>query len=57
MAPGLGDQWFGDDYRPEGWLESEKWKFLLTELIPLTFFIGMGVLFWAVGRRNLAKNK
>lgn len=53
MAPGLGHEWFGDDYRPDGWEAAEKWKFLLTELVPLLFFMGMGILFWAIGRRQL----
>ncbi len=55
MAPGLGDEWFGDDYRPDGWEQSEKWKFLLTELIPLLVFVTIAVIFWAVGRNNLRK--
>ena len=56
LAPGLGDEWFGDAYRPDGWLASEKWKYMLIEAIPLTIFILIGVIFWAIGRRNLAKN-
>jgi len=57
MAPGLGDQWFGEAYRPDGWLLSEKWKYMLIEAIPVTIFILIGVLFWAIGRRNLAQEQ
>lgn len=57
MAPGLGHKWFGDDYRPDGWEQSEKWKYLFTEAIPVSIFILIGVIFWAVGRRNLAREQ
>lgn len=55
LAPGLGAGWFADAYRPDGWAASEKWKYLFTEAIPLGIFILIGVLFWAIGRRNLRK--
>jgi len=55
LAPGLGDGWFSDDYRPDGWAESEKWKYMLTEAIPLAVFVVIAVIFWAVGKRNLQK--
>jgi amino acid transporter len=57
LFPGLGDGWFSDDYRPDGWEESEKWSYTLTGLIPLVAFILLGVIFYAVSgktRRNLA---
>ena len=57
LFPGLGDGWFSDDYRPDGWEESEKWAYTLTGLIPLLAFILLGVIFYAVSgktRRNLA---
>jgi amino acid transporter len=57
LFPGLGDGWFSDDYRPDGWEESEKWSYTLTGLIPLLAFILLGVIFYAVSgktRRNLA---
>jgi hypothetical protein len=55
LAPGLGNGWFSDDYRPEGWEASEKWKYMLTEAVPLAIFVLIAVLFWAIGKRNLAK--
>ena len=57
MAPGLGDKWFGDDYRPDGWTQAEKWKYMLIEAIPVSLFILVAVLFWAIGRRNLAREQ
>ncbi|MGW3950266.1 APC family permease [Streptomyces sp. NPDC004752] len=50
--PGLGVHWFGDDFRPDGWAVHEKWTYLLTELVPVTAFVLLGVVFWAVGRRR-----
>jgi len=55
LAPGLGNGWFSDDYRPEGWEASEKWKYMLTEAVPLAIFVLIAVIFWAIGKRNLAK--
>jgi glutamate:GABA antiporter len=50
IAPGLGDSWFGANYAPDGWDPSQKWVYLLTEAIPVLFFVVMGVLFWWLGR-------
>jgi hypothetical protein len=50
VAPGLGDHWFGSDYAPDGWSHGERWKYLLTEAVPLVGFMLFGVLFWALGR-------
>ncbi|MFD5541333.1 APC family permease [Streptomyces sp. NPDC127079] len=50
VAPGLGDHWFGADYAPAGWSHAERWKYLLTELVPLIGFMLLGVVFWASGR-------
>lgn len=50
IAPGLGDHWFGADYLPDGWTHAERWKYLLTELVPLLVFMLLGVLFWALGK-------
>ena len=55
LAPGLGNGWFKGDNLPDGWEESEKWKYMLTEAIPLAIFILIGVVFWAIGKRNLQK--
>ncbi|WP_239158041.1 hypothetical protein [Streptomyces sp. SID13726] len=49
IAPGLGDHWFGADYAPDGWTHAERWKYLLTEAVPLAGFMLLGVLFWALG--------
>ncbi|MHC3474075.1 APC family permease [Streptomyces sp. 7R007] len=50
VAPGLGDHWFGADFRPDGWSYAERWTYLLTEAVPLAGFVVLGVLFWALGR-------
>jgi amino acid transporter len=55
IAPGLGDTWFGDSYRPDGWEYSEKWVYLLTELIPVLAFAAVGALFWWLGRGTRAE--
>ncbi len=49
VAPGLGVDWFGDDFRPDGWEQSERWKFLFTEAVPVLFFVLVGVVFWIAG--------
>jgi amino acid transporter len=49
FAPGAGIAWFGPDYAISGWTHAERGKYLLTELVPVVFFIAMGVLFWALG--------
>jgi len=57
LFPGLGAGWFSDDFRPDGWEEAEKWKYTLTELIPLLAFVLLGIIFYAVSaktRKNLA---
>jgi len=48
--PGLGLDWFGDDYRPSAWGIDEKWQYFGVELVPLALFILTGVLFWVAGR-------
>jgi amino acid transporter len=57
LAPGLGDQWFGPDYLPDGWTHDERWRYLLIEFIPLALFMVISVIFWAIGRSNLAKRR
>jgi len=57
LTPGLGDQWFGPDYLPDGWTHEERWRYLSIELIPLTLFVLIAIIFWAIGRKNLSKQK
>jgi amino acid transporter len=52
FLPGVGSDWFGDDFRPGAWEADEKWKFLVVELVPLTVFVITGVLFWASGKKT-----
>jgi glutamate:GABA antiporter len=53
LFPGLGDVWFGDDYRPsEDWAFDERWTYLFTELVPLVVFTLIAVAFWWIGRRE-----
>jgi len=55
VAPGLGDSWFGSNYAPDGWDPSEKWVYLLTEVVPVLSFAVIGVLFWWLGRPTRAE--
>jgi amino acid transporter len=55
IAPGLGDSWFGKAFIPTGWSYSERYIYLWTELIPVLVFIGVGVLFWWMGRKTRAE--
>jgi glutamate:GABA antiporter len=52
IAPGLGKDWFGADFRPEGWAYAERFTYLWTELLPALCFIVIGVFFWWRGRRT-----
>jgi len=52
IAPGLGDHWFGDDFRPDGWGAGERLTFLWTELLPVLCFVVIGVFFWWRGKRT-----
>ena len=54
LMPGLGDQWFGDAYLPEGWAPDERWKFFATEAIPLLSFVLIGSLFYLAGGKTRA---
>src|ERR1700728_3008325 len=55
IAPGLGDHWFGSDFAPDGWTYGARYVYLFTELIPVLVFIGVGVLFWWLGRKTRAE--
>ncbi|MPR00539.1 amino acid permease [Modestobacter sp. I12A-02628] len=57
LFPGLGDEWFGEDYRLDGWAQDEKWLYLLTELVPLAVFVGIATAFWTAGRRHVARSR
>ena len=58
LFPGLGDEWFGDDYRPgDEWVVDERWTYLFTELVPLVVFTAIAVAFWWIGRRELADGR
>ena len=49
VAPGLGNAWFAEAFRPDGWAADEKWTYFLTEAIPLVLFVVLGVLFYILG--------
>jgi glutamate:GABA antiporter len=55
LLPGLGDQWFGSAFAPDGWDPSQKWTYLLVEAVPILVFIVIGVLFWWLGRGTRAQ--
>ncbi|HEX4091442.1 MAG TPA: APC family permease [Trebonia sp.] len=55
IAPGAGYHWFGSDFAPDGWGYNERFTYLWTELIPVLVFIGIGVLFWWLGRNTRAQ--
>jgi glutamate:GABA antiporter len=55
IAPGLGDSWFGANYAPDGWTYSQRWVYLLTEVIPVLCFAVIGALFCWLGRGTRAE--
>jgi glutamate:GABA antiporter len=50
IAPGAGDGWFNNSVAPSGWAYSERFVYLLTELVPVLAFTVIGLLFWWLGR-------
>ncbi|MGI9197774.1 MAG: APC family permease [Candidatus Nanopelagicales bacterium] len=52
LMPGIGIDWFSDEFRPEGWLGGERWSYLLIEAIPLVIFILVGVVFYLTGAKT-----
>jgi amino acid transporter len=53
IFPGIGDKWFGDDYRPsDDWAQNEKWTYLGIVAIPLALFLAIAVGFWYAGKRH-----
>jgi amino acid transporter len=55
IAPGVGDSWFSSNYAPDGWAYSERFTYLLTELVPVLVFCAVGVLFWVLGKGTRAQ--
>jgi amino acid transporter len=53
LAPGFGDKWFGDAYRPAGWVADQGRSYYLTELAVLLVVVLIAVGFWYIGSRNL----
>ena len=54
LAPGFGDKWFGDAYRPAGWVADQGRPYYLTELAVLLVVVLIAVGFWYIGSRNLS---
>jgi amino acid transporter len=54
LAPGFGDKWFSDAYRPAGWVADQGLPYYLIQLSVLLVIALIAVAFWMVGRRNLA---
>jgi amino acid transporter len=54
LAPGFGDKWFGDEYRPAGWVADQGRPYYLTGLAVLLVVALIAVGFWYIGKRNLA---
>ncbi|NBO25969.1 MAG: APC family permease [Actinobacteria bacterium] len=54
LAPGLGESWFGDAYRPAGWVADQGRPYFLSQLAVLLVITLIAVVFWLLGRRNLA---
>ena len=54
LAPGLGESWFGDAYRPAGWVADQGRPYFLSQLAVLLVIALISVVFWFLGRRNLA---
>jgi amino acid transporter len=54
LAPGFGDKWFSDAYRPAGWVADQGRPYYLTQLLVLLVVVVIAAGFWYLGRRNLA---
>jgi amino acid transporter len=56
--PGFGVGWFGtggssaDGLLGYGFKATERWQFEMTQIVPLLFFFGVGVLFYVMGKRT-----
>jgi amino acid transporter len=51
FLPGLGVDWFADEFRPDGWGVDERWGYFLIEAVPVAIFVIVGVIFWLAGSR------
>ena len=56
LAPGFGKSWFGDEFRPGGWVADQGVSYYLTQLSVLLVIVLIAGVFWLFGRRNLAVN-
>jgi amino acid transporter len=57
LAPGFGDKWFSDDYRPAGWVADQGRPYYLTQLMVLIVIVLLAASFWYIGSRNLKSPK
>lgn len=53
LAPGFGDKWFSDAYRPAGWIADQGRPYYLTELALVLVAVLIAGIFWLIGKRNL----
>ena len=53
LAPGFGDNWFSDDYRPAGWVADQGRPYYLTQLSLILIALLIAVGFWLIGRRSV----
>jgi hypothetical protein len=56
LAPGFGKSWFGDEFRPAGWVVDQGVSYYLTQLSVLLVIVLIAGVFWLFGRQNLAAN-
>jgi amino acid transporter len=52
LAPGFGDNWFGDAYRPAGWIADQGRPYYLAQLTVILVAVVVAVGFWLIGSRN-----
>lgn len=52
LLPGIGIDWFSDEFRPEGWEQGERYTYLLIEAVPLALFVVTGIIFYIAGSRT-----
>lgn len=53
LAPGFGDKWFSDAYRPAGWVADQGRPYYSTQLAILLAVLVIAIGFWLLGSRNL----